>query len=133
MQIQKGYTGTDSDGYSYAKSQWKLVKFHLISIDISAKMGTVAIGIGIGTYIGIGIGSLETLLHIIIIAIFIGIRIGIGIGIGDRSRAVETHHYNRSKIFHSCLFVRNLFSYIPLLYDRRASSKKYTSKVKFLK
>ena len=82
MQIQKGYTGTNSDGDCYAKSQWKLVKFHLISTDIGAKMGTVAIGIGIGTYIGIGIGSLETLLHIIIIAIFIGIRIGIGIGIG---------------------------------------------------
>ena len=82
MQIQKGYTGTNSDGDSYAKSQWKLVKFHLIGTDISAKMGTVAIGIGIGTCIGIGIGSLETLLHIIIIAIGIGIRIGIGIGIG---------------------------------------------------
>ena len=82
MQIQKGYTGTDSDGDSYAKSQWKLVKFHLIGTDICAKMGTVAIGIGIGTCIGIGIGSLETLLHIIIIiAIGIGIRIGIVIGI----------------------------------------------------
>ena len=71
MQIQKGYTGTDSDGDSYAKSQWKLAKFHLVGTDISAKMGTVAIGIGISTCIGIGIGSLETLLHIIIIAIFI--------------------------------------------------------------
>ena len=80
MQIQKGYTGTDSDGDSYAKSQWKLVKFHLIGTDISAKMGTVAIGIGISTCIGIGIGSLETLLHIIITAIGIGIRIGIGVG-----------------------------------------------------
>ena len=67
MQIQKGYTGTNSDGDSYAKSQWKLVKFHLIGTDIGAKMGTAAIGIGIGTCIGIGIGSLETLLHIIII------------------------------------------------------------------
>ena len=82
MQIQKGYTGSNSDGDSYAKSQWKLVKFHLIGTDIGAKMGTVAIGIGIGTCIGIGIGSLETLLHIIIIAIGIRIRIGIGIGIG---------------------------------------------------
>ena len=54
MQIQKGYTGTDSNGDSYAKSQWKLVKFHLISTDIGAKMGTVAIGIRIGTCIGIG-------------------------------------------------------------------------------
>ena len=77
MQIQEGHTGANSDGDSYAKSQWKLVKFHLIGTDIGAKMGTVAIGIGIGTCIGIGIGSLETLLHIIIIAIFI--RIGIGI------------------------------------------------------
>ena len=81
MQIQKCYTGTDSDGDSYAKSQCKLVKFYLIGTYIGAKMGTVAIGIGIGTYIGIGIGSLETLLHIILIAIFIGIGIGIGIGI----------------------------------------------------
>ena len=80
MQIQKGYTGTDSHSVSYAKSQWKLVKFHLIGTDICAKMGTVAIGIGIGTCIGIRIGSLETLLHIIIIAIFIGIGIGIGVG-----------------------------------------------------
>ena len=71
MQIQKGYTETNSDGDSYAKSQWKLVKFHLIGTDIGAKMGTVAIGIGISTYIGMRIGSLETLLHIIIIAIFI--------------------------------------------------------------
>ena len=38
---------TESDGDSYAKAQWKLVKFHLIGTDISAKMGTVAIGIGI--------------------------------------------------------------------------------------
>ena len=53
MQIQKGYTGPDSDGDSYAKSQWKLVKFHLIITDVGAKMGTVAIGIGIGTCIGI--------------------------------------------------------------------------------
>ena len=82
MQIQKGYTGTDSNGDSYAKSQWKLVKFHLVGTDIGAKMGTVAIGIGIGTCIEIRIGSLETLLHIIIIAIFIRIRIRISIGIG---------------------------------------------------
>ena len=82
MQIEKGYTGTDSDGDSSAKSQWKLVKFHLIGTDIDTKMGTVAIGMRISTCIGIGIGSLETLLHIIIIAIFIGIRIGIGIEIG---------------------------------------------------
>ena len=81
MQIQKGYTGTDSDGDSYAKSQWKLGKFHLIGIFIGAKIGTAAIGIGIGTYIGIGIGSLETLLHIIFIVILIGIGIGIGIAI----------------------------------------------------
>ena len=80
MQIQKGYTGTDSDGDSYAKSQWKQVKSHLISTNIGAKMGTVAIRIRISTCIGIRIGSLETL-HIIIIAIFIGIGIGIGIGI----------------------------------------------------
>ena len=80
MQIQKGYTGADSHGDSYAKLQRKLVKFHLIGTYIGAKMGTVAIGIGISTYIGIGIGSLETLLHIIFIAIFIGIGIGIGVG-----------------------------------------------------
>ena len=57
MQIQKGYTGTDPDGDSYAKSQWKLVKFHLIGTDISAKIGTVAIGIGIRLCIGLRIGS----------------------------------------------------------------------------
>ena len=74
--MQKCSTGTNSDGDSYAKSQWKLVKFHLIVTDIGTKMGTVAMGIG--TCIGIGIGSLETFLHIIIIAIFIGIGIGVG-------------------------------------------------------
>ena len=62
------------------KLQWKLVKFHLIGSDISAKLGTVAIGIGIG--IGIGLGSVKTVLHIIIEPNFIGIRIGIGVGIG---------------------------------------------------
>ena len=60
------------------KLQWKLVKFHLIGSDISAKLGTVAIGIGIG----IGLGSVKTVLHIIIEPNFIGIRIGIGVGIG---------------------------------------------------
>ena len=33
--------GTDSDGHSDAKSQWKLVKFHLISTDISVILDTV--------------------------------------------------------------------------------------------
>ena len=85
--MQKCSTGTNSDGDSYAKSQWKLVKFHLIGTDISAKMGTVAIGIGISACIGIGIGSLETLLHIII-AIFIRIGIGINIGIGVPNKQI---------------------------------------------
>ena len=38
-----GSTGTDSDGHSDAKSQWKLVKFHLIGTDIGVKLGTVPI------------------------------------------------------------------------------------------
>ena len=59
--MQKGSTGTDFDGYSNAKSQWKLVKFHLISTDIGVKLGTVPICIRIG----IGIGLVETVLHII--------------------------------------------------------------------
>ena len=62
------------------KLQWKLVKFHLISTDISAKLGTVAIGIRIG--IGIGVGSVETILRVIIEPNFIGIGIGSGVGIG---------------------------------------------------
>ena len=61
--MQKGSTGTDPDGHYDAKSQWKLVKFHLISTDISVKSGTVPI------CIRKGIGSVETLLHIIILAI----------------------------------------------------------------
>ena len=73
---------TEPDGDSYAKAKWKLVKFHLIIADISAKMGTVAIGIGIGTYIGLRIGSVETVLHITIVAICIEIGVGIGVGIG---------------------------------------------------
>ena len=48
------------------KLQWKLVKLHLISTDVGAKMGTVPIGIGIGACIGIGVGSVETVLHITI-------------------------------------------------------------------
>ena len=51
------------------------LKNHLISTDISVKLGTVPICIGIG----IGIGSVETVLHIITLAIWIGIGIGIGI------------------------------------------------------
>ena len=73
---------TEPDGDSYAKAQWKLVKFHLISTDIGAKMGTEAIGIRIGTCIGLGIGSVKTVLHITIVAICITVRVGIGIGIG---------------------------------------------------
>ena len=67
--MQKGSTGTDSNGHSNAKSQWKLVKFHLISTNISVKLGTVPICIGIGNGIRIRIGSVETVLHIIILAI----------------------------------------------------------------
>ena len=67
--MQKGSTGTYSDGHSDVKSQWKLVKFHLISTNISVKLGTVPICIGIGIGIGIGISSVETVLHIIILAI----------------------------------------------------------------
>ena len=63
--MQKGSTGTDSDGHSDAKSQWNLVKFHLIVANISVKLGTVPISIRIG----IGIGSVETVLHIIILPI----------------------------------------------------------------
>ena len=74
--MNKGSTGTDSDGDSYGQ----LLKFHLIGTDIGAKLGTVAIGIGIGITIGIRIGSVETILHIIIEPNFIGIGIGIGVG-----------------------------------------------------
>ena len=80
--MQKGSTGTDSDGHSDAKSQWKLVKFHLISTDISVKLCTVPICIRIG----IGIGSVETVLDIIILAIWI--RIGIGIGVWQWKHAI---------------------------------------------
>ena len=73
------------------KLQWKLVKFHLISTDISAKLGTVAIGIGIGITIGIGVSSVETVLHIIIEPNFIGIgiRISVGIGIGQWKHTIR--------------------------------------------
>ena len=37
--MQKCSTGTDSDGDSYAKPQWKLVKFHLIGTDIGGENG----------------------------------------------------------------------------------------------
>ena len=53
-------------------------KNHLVSTNISVKLGTVPICIGIG----IRIASVETVLHIIILAIWIGIGIGISIGIG---------------------------------------------------
>ena len=80
--MQKCSTGTDSDGHSdgdsYGQFLGKLLKFHLISTDIGAKMGTVPIGIG--RCIGIGLGSAETLLHITIEPIFICIGIGIGVG-----------------------------------------------------
>ena len=65
-EMNKGSTGTNSDGDSYGQLLWKLLKFHLIGTNISAKFGTVAIGIGIGITIGIGVGSVETVLHIII-------------------------------------------------------------------
>ena len=78
--MNKGSTGTDSDGDSYGQLLWKLLKFHLIGTDISAKFSTVAIGIRIGITIGIGIGSVETVLHIIIEPNFIGISVGIGVG-----------------------------------------------------
>ena len=85
--MQKCSTGTDSDGHSdgdsYGQFPWKLLKFHLISTDIGAKMGTVPIGIGIRRCIRIGLGSVETLLHITIEPIFICIGIGIGIGVGQ--------------------------------------------------
>ena len=80
--MNKGSTGTNSNGDSFSDSYGqllsKLLKFHLISTDVSAKLGTVAIEIGIGITIGIGVGSVETLLHIIIEPNFIGIGIGIG-------------------------------------------------------
>ena len=59
----------------------KLLKLNLSSTNISAKLGTVAIGIGIGIIIGVGVGSVETVLHIIIEPNFIGVRIGISVGI----------------------------------------------------
>ena len=80
--MNKGSTGTDSDGDSYGQLLWKLIKFYLIGTDVGAKMGAVAIGIGIGITIGIGIASVETVLHIIIEPNSIGIGIGIGPGIG---------------------------------------------------
>ena len=58
---------------------------HLISINISVKLGRVPICIGIR----IGIGSVETVLHIIVLAIWIGI--GIGIGVGQRKHAIMWH------------------------------------------
>ena len=73
------------------KLQWKLVKFHLISTNISAKVGTVAFGIRIGIRIGIVLGSVETVLHIIIGPNFIGIGVGLGI-VGIGKREVEAHH-----------------------------------------
>ena len=73
--MNKGSTGTDSD----AKVAME-IKFHLISTDIDAKLGTVAIGIRMGITIGIGVGSVETVLHIIIESNFIGISVGIGFG-----------------------------------------------------
>ena len=83
-EVNKGSTGTNSDGDSYSDSYgqllWKLLKFHLIGTDISAKLGTVATGIEIGITIEIGVGSVETVLHIIILAIWIGIGVGIGVG-----------------------------------------------------
>ena len=80
-EMNKGSTGTDSDGNSYGQLLWKLLAFHLISTDIGAKLGTVAIGIRKGITIGIGVGSVETVLHITIIAICI--RVGLGVGIGQ--------------------------------------------------
>ena len=73
------------------KLQWKLVKLHLISTDVGAKMGTVAIGIGIGACIGIGVGSVETVLHVTIEtnSIRIGIGIGIGIGVGQWKHTIR--------------------------------------------
>ena len=59
----------------------KLLKLNLISTNIGAKLGTVAIGIGIGITIGVGVGSVETVLHIIIEPNFIGVGIGISVGI----------------------------------------------------
>ena len=59
----------------------KLLKLNLIGTNISAKLGTVAIGIGIGITIGVGVGSVETVLHIIIEPNFIGVGIGISVGI----------------------------------------------------
>ena len=97
--MQKCSTGTDSDGHSdgdsYGQFLWKLLKFHLIGTDISAKMGTLPIGIGIRRCIGISLGSVETLLHTTIEPIFICIGIGIRIGIG----VGQWKHTIRCKVF----------------------------------
>ena len=69
--MQKGYTGTNTDDDTDAMSQWNWVKVYLIS----NKLGTVAIGIGIGIGIGISVGSEETVLLVIIGCISIGISV----------------------------------------------------------
>ena len=70
--MQKGYSGTDTNGDIDTRLQLKLVKFYLTG----TKLGTVTIGIRIG----IGVGSVETILHIIIGSISIGIGVAIGVG-----------------------------------------------------
>ena len=77
--VQKGYTMTETYGDSDARSQWKLVKSHLLRANIGAKLDTVAIGIWIRIRIGIS-GGPEEILYIIIKLNSLWIGIGIGVG-----------------------------------------------------
>ena len=79
--MQKGYPGTDTNGNSDGKLQWKLVKFNLIGTDISVPIWLQhPSSSGIGTCIVIGLGPLYTLLKITIKPNSIGMGVVIGIG-----------------------------------------------------
>ena len=88
INVQKGYTGTDSDGDSNAKLLKKCenyLKNHLIGTNVCVKLGTVPICIGKGIGIGISIGPL----YILKKTITPNSGIGIGIGVGQCKHTIS--------------------------------------------